>query len=112
MTDMSHYRDAFLSDAYASVENIRSALMYLADKPADHDALFEVMRLFHSIKSASAMMGYADMSQTCQEQEHVFKTLYESESMTEDTLREHAVQAVETIRNGLQAIQNQVSCGL
>lgn len=101
---MDRYRRIFLDDAFSSIENVRSALAALALHPDDAAAVFEAMRLFHSLKSASAMMGYADMSALCQVQEQAFKTVHDTRGAAGEEMRQSALEAVDAIRVRLQAI--------
>jgi chemotaxis protein histidine kinase CheA len=84
MLDMSQYREAFLTEARASVARVHEAIAKLRLSVTDTDALFEVVRFFHMLKSSSAMMGYEKMSEACRDREKLVRRAYEGgEALTE-----------------------------
>jgi chemotaxis protein histidine kinase CheA len=105
MTTMDQYLPIFLTDAYSSLENIRVALQYLETVPADKGGLYEAMRLFHSLKSASAMMGFEEMSCLCRDQEEAFKEIHHRSGAIEAAGRSSAVAAIEAIRTQLKEVE-------
>ena len=104
MHQMDQYLPEFLTDMYTSIENIRSALTYVADIP-DENALYEVMRLFHSMKSAAAMMSFAVISEICIDQEKKFKEVYEKKVTIYPALQPEGLAAVERIHGMLETIE-------
>lgn len=105
MNDMDQYLGAFLSDTHASLETIRSALRSLETNPSDQEAVYEAMRLFHSLKSSSAMMGFQSVSSLCHAMEEAFRTLEKSKGSCDAALLTEATGIAESIQTSLQTIE-------
>lgn len=88
---------AFLTDARESILGIKKALDALKISAEDPKAQFEIMRLFHSLKSASGFMGYQPLSDTCLNIEKRFRGLLDSK--VGDTA---AAAEVEEAVNGIE----------
>jgi len=73
MTNLEQYRGIFLQDAAESFRKIRAAIVVLHKDPTNADAIFEILRLFHSMKSSSAMMGFEKISKSCAIKEKLFR---------------------------------------
>ncbi len=99
--------DAFLADTHASLENIRAALQCLTEKADDHDAIYEAMRLFHSLKSSSAMMGFQGISDLCHAEEETFRAIEQGTKVVDASCLTDAVKIVESIHDSLQRIKDQ-----
>lgn len=108
---MDQHLQAFLTDTYTSLENLRSALRCLSEAPGDA-ALFEAMRLFHSMSSSSSMMGFTRMASVCADQEHAFKELHEVGAGVSGARRQDALAAVDGIRAMLETIKESGPGGL
>ena len=59
---MSEYLGVFLDEADEQVETLDQGLLRLEGEPENQDLLQEIFRAAHSLKSASAAMGFANLS--------------------------------------------------
>ncbi len=59
---MSEYLGVFLDEADEQVETLDQGILRLEGEPENQDLLQEIFRAAHSLKSASAAMGFAHMS--------------------------------------------------
>ena len=59
---MSEYLGVFLDEADEQVDTLDQGLLRLEKEPGDQDLLQAIFRAAHSLKSASAAMGFANMS--------------------------------------------------
>jgi two-component system chemotaxis sensor kinase CheA len=105
MSMMDQYLEAFLTDTHASLENIRAALVCIEKEQTNHEAIYEAMRLFHSLKSSSAMMGFQPISIICHAQEETFRTLEQGKGPCTPDIQQRAVIAVNEIVDFLQQIE-------
>lgn len=74
---MTPYREAYFSEMSKYLKDLRLRLHALQKKGQNDDGLFQVMRIFHSIKSASAMMGYVEVARKAWGMELIYAKVIE-----------------------------------
>ncbi len=67
--DISEYIDDFKKEAAESLVKIAQAIETLKGDPSHAESIAVIHRLFHSLKSASAMMELNDISAICKDME-------------------------------------------
>lgn len=74
MSEFEAYRGLFVAESRENHENIIKNLLIL-EKGSDPDAIGEIFRSIHTLKGASASMGYAQLEHLCHTMEDVFQLI-------------------------------------
>jgi len=72
MSEFEAYRGLFVAESRENHENLVKNLLIL-EKGSDQNAIDEIFRSCHTLKGASASMGYAEMERLCHAMEDVFQ---------------------------------------
>jgi two-component system chemotaxis sensor kinase CheA len=72
MGEFDAYRGLFVAESRENHENLVKNLLIL-EKGTDQNAIDELFRSCHTLKGASASMGYAEMERLCHTMEDVFQ---------------------------------------
>ncbi len=80
MLDMSQFTGAFTKDAHEMMAKARASLDALETDLSSQSQLYDVMRIFHSVKSTSQIMGKTDIADRCGGMEKLFNDFLESKS--------------------------------
>jgi two-component system, chemotaxis family, sensor kinase CheA len=71
-SEFEAYRGLFVAESRENHENLVKNLLIL-EKGPDQNAIDEIFRSVHTLKGASASMGYAEMERLCHAMEDVFQ---------------------------------------
>ena len=71
MSDMEEYRGLFVTESRENLDTISQALLTL-EECEDRETIDEIFRSAHTIKGASASMGYLKLEKICHSMEDVF----------------------------------------
>lgn len=74
MSEFEAYRGLFVAESRENHENMVKNLL-LVEKGSDQDAIDEIFRSIHTLKGASASMGFADMERLCHAMEDIFQLI-------------------------------------
>jgi two-component system, chemotaxis family, sensor kinase CheA len=74
MSEFEAYRGLFVAESRENHENLVKNLLLL-EKGSDQNAIDEIFRSCHTLKGASASMGFADMERLCHAMEDVFQQI-------------------------------------
>ena len=74
MSEFEQYRSLFVAESRENHENLVKNLLVL-EKGTDQSAIDEIFRSIHTLKGASASMGFADMERLCHTMEDVFQLI-------------------------------------
>lgn len=84
MSEFEQYRSLFVAESRENHENLVNNLLKL-EKGTDQNAIDEIFRSIHTLKGASASMGFADMERLCHTMEDVLQLIRSgSADMTEE----------------------------
>jgi two-component system chemotaxis sensor kinase CheA len=84
MSEFEQYRSLFVAESRENHENLVNNLLVL-EKGSDQNAIDEIFRSIHTLKGASASMGFADMERLCHTMEDALQLIRSgSAEMTED----------------------------
>jgi two-component system, chemotaxis family, sensor kinase CheA len=72
MSEFEAYRGLFVAESRENHENLVKNLLLL-EKGPDQNAIDEIFRSVHTLKGASASMGFSDMERLCHAMEDVFQ---------------------------------------
>jgi two-component system, chemotaxis family, sensor kinase CheA len=83
-SEFEAYRGLFVAESRENHENLVKNLLIL-EKGPDQNAIDEIFRSVHTLKGASASMGFADMERLCHAMEDVFQLVRSgSEEVSEE----------------------------
>jgi two-component system chemotaxis sensor kinase CheA len=71
-SEFEAYRGLFVAESRENHENLVKNLLIL-EKGPDQNAIDEIFRSVHTLKGASASMGFAEMERLCHAMEDVFQ---------------------------------------
>jgi two-component system, chemotaxis family, sensor kinase CheA len=71
-SEFEAYRGLFVAESRENHENLVKNLLII-EKGPDQNAIDEIFRSVHTLKGASASMGYAEMERLCHSMEDVFQ---------------------------------------
>ena len=71
-SEFEAYRGLFVAESRENHENLVKNLLIL-EKGPDQNAIDEIFRSVHTLKGASASMGFAEMERLCHSMEDVFQ---------------------------------------
>ncbi|PKG32059.1 Hpt domain-containing protein, partial [Methanoregula sp.] len=74
MSEFEAYRGLFVAESRENHENMVKNLLIL-EKGSNQDAIDEIFRSIHTLKGASASMGFADMERLCHAMEDIFQLI-------------------------------------
>jgi len=74
MSEFEAYRGLFVAESRENHENLGKYLL-LIEKGVDQNAIDEIFRSIHTLKGASASMGFAEMERLCHAMEDVFQLI-------------------------------------
>jgi two-component system chemotaxis sensor kinase CheA len=72
MSEFEAYRGLFVAESRENHENLVKNLLIL-EKGSDQNAIDEIFRSCHTLKGASASMGFSEMERLCHAMEDVFQ---------------------------------------
>jgi len=74
MSEFEQYRSLFVAESRENLENLVTNLLIL-EKGSDQNAIDESFRSIHTLKGASASMGFADMERLCHTMEDALQLI-------------------------------------
>lgn len=74
MSEFEAYRGLFVAESRENHENMVKNLLFL-EKGSDQNAIDEIFRSIHTLKGASASMGFSDMERLCHAMEDIFQLI-------------------------------------
>jgi len=74
MSEFEQYRSLFVAESRENLENLVNNLLIL-EKGSDQNAIDESFRSIHTLKGASASMGFADMERLCHTMEDALQLI-------------------------------------
>jgi len=74
MSEFEQYRSLFVAESRENLENLVTNLLIL-EKGSDQNAIDESFRAIHTLKGASASMGFADMERLCHTMEDALQLI-------------------------------------
>ena len=84
MSEFEAYRSLFVAESRENHENLVKNLLII-EKGSDPEAIGEIFRSIHTLKGASASMGFAHLEHLCHTMEDVFQLIRNgSAAMTQD----------------------------
>ncbi len=105
MIDMSPYKQAFIEEERQAMHSARSAIERLSAVPGDKALQYEVMRFFHSVHSACALMGLPAVADRCGLIEQSLKIMMETKETVTSVMIEEAMETSKAVDTALDRME-------
>lgn len=102
--DLNQYKDLYLETSHEYLQTLNNSLLKLEKAPGDPEAIAEVFRSAHSLKSQSAAMGYHQTGFLCHAVEDVFFEVKEGRLQVTPELSDVLFAAFDTLTAALAQI--------
>ena len=104
MSEFEQYRSLFVAESRENHENLVKNLLVL-ENGADQNAIDEIFRSIHTLKGASASMGFADMERLCHTMEDVFQLIRNGSTEMSEELENILLACTDLIEEMLDDIE-------
>ena len=102
--DLAAYKSLYLKTAREHVNNLKKNLQLLNTDPTDKKAIFEMFRLFHSLKSQNFFMGFEKTAQLCKVFEDFFREINEGKKTYKLDMSNITFKTIDELENSLNQI--------
>jgi len=104
MSEFEQYRSLFVAESRENHENLVKNLLVL-ENGADQNAIDEIFRSIHTLKGASASMGFAVMEHLCHSMEDVFQLIRNGNAEMSEELENILLACTDIIEEMLDDIE-------
>jgi len=104
MSDMEEYRELFVTESRENLDTIAQALLTL-EEYEDRETIDEIFRSAHTIKGASASMGYLKLEKLCHSMEDVFDLIRNGKLKVSASLTDLFLACTDQIDDILESIE-------
>jgi two-component system chemotaxis sensor kinase CheA len=104
MSDMEEYRGLFVTESRENLDTIAQALLTL-EECEDRETIDEIFRSAHTIKGASASMGYLKLEKLCHSMEDVFDLIRNGKLKVSAPLTDLFLACTDQIDDILESIE-------
>lgn len=103
--DLVTYKSLYLKTAREHVTDLKKNLTLLNANPSDKQPIYEVFRLFHSLKSQNYFMGFEKTAQLCKIFEQFFREINDGKKNYNPNLSDLILIALKKLENSFIAIE-------
>ena len=103
--DLAKYKNLYLQTAREHLIDIKKNLALLDANPTDKQVIYEVFRLFHSLKSQNYFMGFEQTAHFCKILEVYLRKINQGESIYQPALSHFILEAIIKLENSLVSIE-------
>src|SRR5258708_1990333 len=105
--DLSQYLDLYLQTGKEYIQSLNKCLLTLEKNPEDKEAVAEIFRNAHSLKSQSAAMGYYSTGFLCHIIEDVFYEIKQGHLKITSELADLLFTAFDGLTNSIKQIEKE-----
>jgi len=105
--DLAKYKNLYLQTAREHLIDIKKNLALLDANPTDKQVIYEVFRLFHSLKSQNYFMGFEQTAHFCKILEVYLRKINQGESIYQPALFHLILEAIIKLENSLASIEKE-----
>lgn len=103
--DLATYKNLFLQVAGEHLVNIRKNLDLLKTNPQDSHVIYEIFRLFHSLKSQNFFMGFEKTAKLAKTLETYFRGIKDGHRVYNPALLSSILNAINRLEDSLRSIE-------
>ena len=107
--DMSQFQDAFFEESAEHLSSLEEGLLKLETSPDDQELLPSIFRAAHSIKGASGMFGFSDVTRFTHVMENLLDDMRDGKIAPSPPLVDLLLRATDLLKELIDAAQNQPS---
>src|SRR3989338_1853905 len=102
--DLAKYKNLYLQTARDHIIDLKKNLALLDANPTDKQIIYEVFRLFHSLKSQNYFMGFEQTAKFCKVFEQFFRDINDGKKIYNPNLSDLILMALNKLENSFIAI--------
>ena len=103
--DLAKYKSLYLKTAREHLIDLKKNLFQLNQNPTDQHLIYEVFRLFHSVKSQNYFMGFEKTANFCKALESFFRAIKEGKRNYDPTKSQVIQDTFTKLENSLANIE-------
>ena len=103
--DLATYKNLYLQTARDHLIEIKKNLTLLDANPTDKQAIYEVFRLFHSLKSQNYFMGFEQTAHFCKVFEQFFRDINDVKKIYNPNLSDLILRALKKLEDSFIVIE-------
>lgn len=107
MINLSDYKQLYLSTSLEYLQDLKTRIKQLTIDQADLNAISEIHRLTHSIKSQSLVMGYLQIASLCSVLENIFYEVKEKRLTISENLLNLVSKSLNNLEESLMRIDKE-----
>jgi len=96
--DLKKYRQIFLDETTEDLNTLEGLILRVEEIPSDKESVRSIFRLFHRLKSSSAMMGYTRFSELSHRAEDLLSLIDEEKIVMDKSISTLLLSVVDTLR--------------
>lgn len=105
--DLATYKSLYLQTAREHVSDLKKNLELLNQDPLNQQLIYEIFRLFHSLKSQNYFMGFEKTAHLCKVSEKYFHKINSGEKIYQPSLYNIILHAIGKLENSIDTIDKQ-----
>ena len=105
--DLAKYKNLYLQTARDHIIDLKKNLALLDANPTDKQIIYEVFRLFHSLKSQNYFMGFEQTAHFCKTLEVYMRKINEGELIYQPALSHLILEVITKLENSLVSIEKE-----
>ena len=105
--DLSQYKDLYLQTSREYLQSLNTALLKLEKAPTDGEAIEEIFRSAHTLKSQSSAMGYINTGYLCHTIEDVFYEIKQGNISVDPQLADQLFSAFDALTRSVDRIDKE-----
>ncbi|OGK12184.1 hypothetical protein A3C98_04395 [Candidatus Roizmanbacteria bacterium RIFCSPHIGHO2_02_FULL_37_15] len=105
--DLVAYKGLYLETARQHLSDLKNNLLQLNQSPTDQKIIYEIFRLFHSLKSQNYFMGFEKTANLCKVAENYFREIKDGARNYNSNFSHIIQDAILKIENSLTSIEKE-----
>ena len=103
--DLAKYKNLYLQTARDHIIDLKKNLALLDANPTDKQIIYEVFRLFHSLKSQNYFMGFEQTAKFCKVFEQFFRDINDGKKIYNPNLSDLILRALKKLEDSFIVIE-------
>ncbi|OGK16085.1 hypothetical protein A2774_01800 [Candidatus Roizmanbacteria bacterium RIFCSPHIGHO2_01_FULL_39_12c] len=103
--DLTTYKTLYLQTAREHLRDLKKDLTLLNQTPQDQHLVYEIFRLFHSLKSQNYFMGFQNTGNFCKTLETYFRKIKDGFTAYHPAVSNIIIESIVQIENSLNMIE-------
>jgi len=109
--DERYYREVYIGETKEHIRELNRIFLHLEKNPEDREAIEEALRIMHTIKGDSAILGLGKISNTAHRAEDVLAAVRDKKTALSTVLIDSLIQSVDEIEEALRSFEAESKIG-